>query len=297
MRSYSALVPPELDGARVEQVLRRTLGLSATRIKRAKFQGDGITLDGVRVNTDCPVRAGQALTLRLPDRAAAELIPLPGALDVVFEDGWYLVVNKPAGLAVHPGPGHYADTLGNLCAHRARERGEDPAFRPVHRLDKGTSGLIVLAKGAEAHEALQAQLHTDGFCRSYLALTAQAPSPERGTIDAPIAPVAGALNRYCVHPDGKPARTDYALIGHNDRASLLLLRLHTGRTHQIRVHLAYLGCPLLGDTAYGGEPALGRPALHAHSLDLRHPFTGEALHLTAPLPADMAAFGLREGTP
>jgi len=291
MRVFETVVPEELDGCRVETVLRRTLGLSVTRIKRAKFRPDGILLEGVRARTDQVVRAGQKLELHLPEQEISSLAPTPGAVDIVYEDPWLLAVNKPAGLPVHPGPGHYADTLGNRLTWLFRQRGEELVLRPVNRLDKGTSGLMLLAKSAQAHEALQGRLHTGAFCREYLALTCRAPSPAAGVVDAPIAPVEGALNRYEVRPSGKRAVTEYETVAVRPDGALLRLRLHTGRTHQIRVHMAYLGCPLLGDGAYGGAPVLDRPALHARRVRLEHPFTGETLALDAPLPGDLRSLG------
>lgn len=291
VREFELQVPPELEGCTVEQALRRGLGLSDTRIKRAKFAPEGITLDGARVFTDHLVRAGQRLLLRLPDRGTVRWIETPGAVDIRYEDAWLMVVNKPAGLAVHPGPGHYADTLGNRLAWLFRQRGEAFAFHPVNRLDRGTSGLMLAAKRPEAHEALQGLLHTEDFVREYLALTSGAPEPARGEVDAPIAPVPGALNRYRVDGHGKAARTAYETLERRGDAALVRLRLYTGRTHQIRVHMAHLGCPLLGDEVYGGPPGPQWPALHSWRIRLRHPFTGQTLQWTAPLPAELRALG------
>ena len=291
MRVFETSIPPELEGCTVEQVMRRALRLSATRIKRAKFCADGIRLDGERVFTDQPVRQGQHLVVSLPDRSSLVLDPTPGPVDILYEDDWLFVLDKPAGLPVHPGPGHYADTLGNRLSWLLARRGEQLPFRPVNRLDKGTSGLMLVAKSAQAHETLQGLLHTESFVREYLALTSCPPQPPSGTIDAPLGPVPGVLNRYRVDPAGKPARTDYDTLEGRADGALLRLKLHTGRTHQIRVHLAWLGCPLLGDTEYGGEPALERPALHSWRVSLRHPFTGERLQWTAPLPEDFVCLG------
>jgi 23S rRNA pseudouridine1911/1915/1917 synthase len=278
----------------VEQVLRRQLGLSVTRIKRAKFQPDGILLDGQRVFSNATVRAGQRLTLHLPEQSDSDLEPTPGPVDICYEDEWLLVVNKPAGLVVHPGPGHYADTLGNRLTWLYRQRGEQLVLRSVNRLDKGTSGLLVVAKRAETHEALQQLLHTQHFCRDYVALTDRCPQPEAGTIDRPIDRVPGALNQYRVSPDGKRAVTAYETLSCRDGMALVGLRLFTGRTHQIRVHMADLGCPLLGDVVYGGPDSFPRPALHSYRLALDHPFTGAHLVWTAPLPEDFRALGWEE---
>lgn len=291
MRVFEIRIPPELEGCTVEQVMRRGLHLSTTRIKRAKFAPDGIWLEGERVFSDRRVSLGQRLVVTLPERSTVVLDQSPGEVDILYEDDWLFVLNKPAGLPVHPGPGHYADTLGNRLSWVLNQRGEQLPFRPVNRLDKGTSGLMLAAKSAEAHEALQNLLHTEGFCREYLALTRCPPQPPSGQIDAPIGPVPGELNRYRVDKAGKPACTDYDTLESRKNDALLRLKLHTGRTHQIRVHLAWLGCPLLGDTEYGGEAVLNRPALHSWRVLLRHPFTGESFQWTAPLPQDFVDLG------
>lgn len=287
MRRFEAIVPGEFDGKTVEVVLRRVLGLSPTRIKRTKFLPDGILLDGQRAFTNQIVRQGQLIMVNLPELEENCLLPTEGEVKVVYEDRWLLCVDKPAGLAVHPGPGHYADTLGNRLSWLFQQRGEPFVFRPVNRLDVGTSGLMLVAKSAEAHERLQALLHTDSFRREYLALTTAKPQSEQGRVDAPIGGVEGELNQYYVTLNGKPAITDYALVSEGNGVYLLRLLLHTGRTHQIRVHMAHIGCPLLGDSTYGGQSGFGRPALHSHSIRLWHPYLEEWLELEAPLPEDM----------
>ena len=291
MRVFEAIVPPELEGATVERVLRRVLRLSPTRIKRAKFRPDGILLDGQRAFTNQIVRTGQTITVNLQELEENCLLSTPGPVEVVWEDAWLLAVNKPAGLAVHPGPGHYADTLGNRLSWLFEQRGEPFVFRPVNRLDKGTSGLMLVAKSAEAHERLQALLHTPEFIREYAALTTRVPQPPSGVVDAPIGKVPGELNKYYVTQNGKRAVTDYEVVARRGETALLRLELLTGRTHQIRVHMAHLGCPLLGDRLYGGKEGLDRPALHARRIRLHHPFTGAWLVLTAPMPGDFVRLG------
>lgn len=291
MRLFEKNITEQENGWTAEQVLRRSLGLSTTRIKRAKFQPDGILLDGVRINTAQRVRLGQHLELHLPELEENCLESAPGAVDIIYEDEWLLVVNKPAGLPVHPGPGHYADTLGNRLAGFYRQRGKELVFRPVNRLDKGTSGLMLCAKRAESHEALQKLLHTDEFQRDYLALLSRAPRPPRGTVDTPIAPVPGALNCYRTDPAGKNAKTDYVTLQSRPDGALVQLRLHTGRTHQIRVHMASIGCPLLGGVQYGGDSTLSRPALHSWRVRLVHPFLREQMVWTAPVPNEFRELG------
>ncbi len=290
MRVFSVVVPEELDKCKVETVLRREMKLSSTRIKRAKFRADGILLDGKRVTTAQIVRQGQILSLTLPELEESDFVATPGELNIVYEDSWLLVIDKPAGLAMYPGPGHYADTLGNRFVWHMKQRGERCAFRPVNRLDKGTSGLLVLAKSAEAHEKLQQLLHTNQFSRVYWALTCNTPEPSEGVIDAPIGAEDHLLNHYAVQETGKPAQTEYHVLNQGDRATLVELQLKTGRTHQIRVHMAYIGCPLLGDCLYGGTADLSRPALHSRFLRLKHPFTGVWCSWESACPADFIPF-------
>lgn len=274
----------------VEALLRRELGCSAAVVRTAKGEPDGILLDGVHANTPDLVRPGQVLSIRVSDRTDGALEPAPGPLELVYEDADLLVVNKAAGVAVHPSPGHHSDTLGNFLTYYYKTKGVPFVFRPVNRLDRGTSGLMAVARHAYAHEALKRQLHTGAFRRSYLAVCLGTPSPVQGTVDQPIGRADGSPLRREVRPDGGRAVTHYRTLAEKDGRALLRLELETGRTHQIRVHMAWLGCPLAGDFLYGTEdPALiPRTALHAAELAVAHPVTGAALHFTAPLPEDMA---------
>lgn len=289
MRQWTLFISPELDGLSVEKALRRGLRLSVTRIKRAKFQPNGILLDGVRVNTATLVHIGQRLVVNLPEQEHSDILPTQGEVSILYEDPWLLAVNKPAGIPTHPCSGHYDDTLANRLTGVFQQRGQELVFRGVNRLDIDTSGLLIVAKSAESQEKLQALLHTDAFVRTYLALTTKAPQPSSGTVCAPIGPDP-ERRAWKITPDGKPAVTDYTLLGQSENCFLLGLRLHTGRTHQIRLHMASIGCPLAGDTLYGGQALSSRVALHSHRLALHHPFTGQWLHLEAPIPEDLAPF-------
>ena len=290
-------VPPELDGTEVNTLLRRCLGLSGTVLRRVKWLPDGITLDGARVNVRVRAKAGQTLAVRLTDSVPpAEPVPAKGPLDIVYEDGDLVVLNKSPGVLVHPSHGHFDDTIGNFLMEYYRQSGDPSGFHPVHRLDKGTPGLLVAAKHAHGQERLKAQLHTGDFRRVYLAVCDGAPSRPAGTVDAPIGRVDGSLTARQVRPDGQNALTRYRVLRRCGPRSLLELELETGRTHQIRVHMAHIGCPLTGDFLYGTEdPALiTRPALHSARLELTQPVTGERLLFTAPLPGDMAALISKE---
>lgn len=282
----------EQEGVRVDALLRNVLGLSGTVIRRVKWLPDGILLDGVRVNVGVAVRAGQTLSVLVGDPARrSQVVPVPGPLDIVYEDADLVVLNKPPALSVHPGPGHWTDTLGNYLLAHYDENGEPfTDFHPVHRLDKGTSGLIVVVKHAHAQEKLKGQLHTGGFRRVYLAVCEGAPSPAAGVVDAPLGRKDGSLIEQEVRPDGLPARTRYETLAVKGGRALLRLELDTGRTHQIRVHMARLGHPLTGDFLYGKEDRslIARPALHSARLELTHPITGARLVLRSPLPEDIA---------
>ena len=290
-RRLSLPVTPEMAGRKVDTLLRKELHLSGTVIRRAKWLEDGILLDGVRVYVDRRVQAGQVLSVLVGDRTVRSgLEPVEGPLDIVYEDADLLVLNKAPGVPCHPGPGHYSDTIGNYIAFYYKKQGILADYHPVHRLDKGTSGLLVLAKHAHAQERLKAQLHTQNFRRTYLAVCCNAPAEDCGMVDAPIGLVEGSLMARRVDPAGQAARTHYQVLRRWAGYSLVRLTLETGRTHQIRVHMAYLGCPLAGDFLYGTEdPALiPRPALHSAEIALRHPVTDQALSWSCPMPADMA---------
>ena len=285
-------VPPELAGQEVNTLLRRTLGLSGTVLRRVKWLEDGITLDGQRVNVRVRVEAGQTLSVRLTDPAPTSgVVPVEGPLHILYEDGDLVVLDKAPGVLVHPGHGHFDDTLGNFLMYHYRQCGDEADFHPVHRLDKGTSGLVVVAKHAHAQERLKRQLHTGDFRRGYLAVCDGAPPEPAGVIDAPIGRAEGSLMARQVRPDGQAARTHYRVLRAYGPRTLVELELDTGRTHQIRVHMAHLGCPLTGDFLYGTEnrALISRPALHSARLELAHPITGARLSFSAPLPADMAA--------
>ena len=283
-------IGPELTGIKVDTLLKRHLGLSGTVVRRIKWLPDGILLDGRRVNTRCIPKAGEVLSVRLSDpERRSGIVPAPGPLDIVYEDQDLLVLNKAPGVSVHPGPGHYSDTIGNYLLSYYDSKGEEGDFHPVHRLDRGTSGLLVVAKHPHAQEVLKRQLHTQEFRRSYLAVCMGAPTPQSGEVYAPLGPKEGSLVEQTVRPDGKSARTHYETLTQAGPYALLRLCLETGRTHQIRVHMAYLGHPLAGDFLYGQElpGIISRPALHSAELSFRHPITGAYLHMSQPMPQDM----------
>lgn len=291
-RYLTLTVSPQQAGRSADSLLRNVLRLSGTAVKRAKNLPGGLTLDSLPCTARTAVRAGQVLSVLVGDLPEERGLILPegGPLDIVYEDGDLLVINKPAGLAVHPGPGHPGGTVGNFVADHLIRRGEGGVFRCVNRLDRSTSGLMAAAKHAHAHQRLKEQLHTPEFVRTYLAVCQGAPVPAQGVIDAPIGRADGATIRREVRPDGQAARTHYRTLKEKDGNALVQLKLDTGRTHQIRVHMAHIGHPLLGDFLYGTEApqVIARTALHAARLRFLHPIKGDLLDFSAPLPADMA---------
>ena len=290
-RRLELTVTADQAGEKIDTLLRRELRLSGTVIRRVKWLDDGILLDGMRVTTACRPAAGQVLSVRVadPDHKGV-MVPTPGPLDIVYEDGDLLVLNKAPGVLVHPGPGHYSDTLCNYIAWYYKKAGISADVHPVQRLDKGTSGLLVVAKHPHAQEQLKGQLHTPTFRRIYLAVCEGIPRPPEGRIDAPIGRVPGSLMARQVDPAGQPASTRYRVLRTGQGRALVELELDTGRTHQIRVHMAHTGHPLIGDFLYGTEDhsLISRPALHSARLSLRHPVTGEPMAWEQPLPEDMA---------
>jgi 23S rRNA pseudouridine1911/1915/1917 synthase len=271
-------------------------------LSRARVQAlldDGcIRLDGKGAKPSHKLRAGQRVRVTEPEPEAA--VPRPEAipLRVVFEDAQLLVIDKPAGLVVHPGAGRSTGTLVNALLHHVKDlSGIGGVLRPgiVHRLDRGTSGLMVVAKNDAAHRALAAQFASRSVEKDYLALVLGVPKRKAGEIAAPIGRDPVHRRRMSVKaPRGREARSRYEVVESFDaKAALLRVRIFTGRTHQVRVHLASIGHPVAGDATYGGRrvalPGLERPALHAARLAFAHPTTGARLEFTSPLPPELQA--------
>ena len=281
MRYLEFYVNPEEEGKRVDAILRKH-GLSTSAIRRSKHRPHGLLVDGEDIYTSYLVHAGQIVAILADDKAPSDIVPNEGPVDIRYEDEDLLVVDKPAGLAVHPCAGSWEDSLGARLVHYYGQIGLKSDFHPVHRLDKGTSGLMVVAKHPAAQHALTAALHSQGFQRCYLAVCEGCPEPMDGVIDAPLGRTEDSYIRQCVRPDGKPARTHYQVLRRWGRFSLVVLELETGRTHQIRVHMAHIGHPLAGDFLYGTEDRslISRPALHSGYLRFTQPFTEKELVFT-----------------
>lgn len=257
------------------------LGLSHGEIKRLKFS-DGIKIDGKSVTVRHTLAVGEVLTL-CPPQKSSENIPLCDIpLDIVYEDGDILAVNKPSGLAVHPSAGNREQTLAGAVMNYYKNTSF--VFRAVSRLDKYTSGILVVAKNADAAFRLCRAFEKGEVKKTYLGLCEKAPCPPRGEINAPIARVCGSVIKREVSPTGKPAVTAYETVRVDENGALLRLFPLTGRTHQIRVHLASVGCPLKYDFLYGKEEEGKHFLLHCERLEFCRPFSEERLTLTAPAP-------------
>ncbi len=286
-------VPAALVGQRVDRAVALLTGWSRAEVQ-ALLAAGSVLVDGRIPAKSHRLRAGSTVELLAEPEPAevphAEDVPI----DVRFADDDVIVVNKPAGLVVHPGAGHEHGTLVHGLLSRFPELATvgDP-HRPgiVHRLDRDTSGLLVVARAGDAYDALVGALAAHDVDRRYLALVRGVPASERAVIDAPIGRSSRHRTRMSVQAAGRPARTGYERVAVDPagRVALLECRLETGRTHQIRVHLAAIGHPVLGDAAYGTADALGRPFLHAHRLAFAHPRTGAPLAFRAALPDDLAA--------
>ncbi len=285
-----AEVPADYAGQRSDQALAQMFPEHSRSRLTAWLKAGRITLNGASPAPKDKVWGGETVLLNAeadPQTSAfrAENIPI----NVVFEDAHIIVINKPAGLVVHPGSGNWDGTLLNALLQHAPQLSQIPRAGIVHRLDKDTSGLLVVAKTLGAQTALVRQLQDHSVTREYQAVVHGFLQNE-GTVDAPIGRHKTQRTRMAIAPNGKPAVTHYEPVEHYDKATLVRCQLETGRTHQIRVHLMSIGHPLVGDPVYGAHrktPAFPRQALHAQKLALTHPATGRRRSWNAPLPADM----------
>jgi 23S rRNA pseudouridine1911/1915/1917 synthase len=300
-------VSPSLDGARLDLFLTEASSLSRSQVKRL-VEGGRVSIDGVVApKVSRKLKACETVVLNRPPVAVMEALPEDIPLSILYEDAHLLVLDKPAGLVVHPAPGHAGGTLVNAVLRHCRDlSGIGGVLRPgiVHRLDKDTSGVLVFAKSDTAHAGLVNRFKRREIGKTYLALVWGAPRENAGRIDLPVGRHPRERQRMSVRGRrGKPAVTHWRVVRRYGAVSLLEVALETGRTHQIRVHLNAIGHPVVGDPVYGGagrvrgvaDPvlrfrlqAMKRQALHAARLDFVHPVTGMPLSVSAPLPPDMA---------
>ena len=293
METRTLQVNPEDTGTRLDAWRAGQLP-DVTRSAAARLCEEGrVTAAGKPLAKNYRLGGGEAVSVTLPDPEPVDVAPQDIPLDVVYEDSDVIVVNKPKGLVVHPAPGHPDGTLVNALLHHCGDSlsGIGGEKRPgiVHRIDRDTSGLIIAAKNDAAHLALSAQLKDHSLSRTYECLVTGNMKQDSGTVDAPIGRSSADRKKMAVVPTGRRAVTHWEVVARYPGVTHLRCRLETGRTHQIRVHMAYLGHPILGDTVYGAKkpvPGLTGQCLHATGLQFLHPSTGEKITLTCPLPEE-----------
>ena len=272
------IIGEEYSNITVKDYIRKHLGYSDRNLKSLKYKG-GIIVDGNDVNVNFKLEKGMMLTLEFPDENSDGIIPENIPIDVIFEDDEYLAVNKPHNMPVHPSYKHQSGTLANAIMYYFKD--EAFVFRPLTRLDIDTSGVVIIAKNAVAASRFGGSKPE----KQYVAICVGCPEPKNGEIDAPIGRDAGIIKR-CVRDDGKPSLTKYRVLKEGTELCLLEAIPVTGRTHQIRVHLSHIGCPIYADYLYGEEIKGERTRLHCRQVRFEHPFTGEIITLCAPVPDD-----------
>lgn len=276
-------------GLRIEQYLRR-LGYSRQNLTELKKMNESVLVNGICSYLTRTLSAGDELIIRIQENEVSQKIPpadIP--LNILYEDEDILVVNKPAGMPIHPSMNNYYHSLANACAYYYRQQNKPFVFRCTNRLDRDTSGVTVIAKHMVSSNILSSYAYKHEIDREYLAIVRGSVAPACGTIDAPLSRKDGSvIERIVDFEHGERAITHYRVIKEKNGHSLVSLHLETGRTHQIRIHMKYLGFPLIGDYLYNPDMEfISRQALHSHTLRFAHPITGECMEFTAPLPEDM----------
>jgi len=277
----------EDEGNTVRDVLQKKHGISRRLLVRAKFHGD-VTVNGEPVFVTVRLHTGDVVAVFVPEEESETLAPEPMPLAIRYEDEDLMVLAKPAGIVVHPTRTHTHGTLANGVIAHWLKKGEVRKFRPVNRIDRDTSGLLIVAKNQWASEQCARLQRERVLKRTYQAVVHGLVAADEGVVDAPIGNCNDSIITRQVREDGKPALTRYRVVGRGAGMTWMELQLETGRTHQIRVHMSYLGHPLLGDDLYGGQREfIDRQALHAIRLSFLHPRTQECIDITEPLPEDI----------
>ncbi len=296
-------VSPAHAGKTIREFLTRDLGYSSNLLKRLKFSENGIRVDGQWVTVRHVLREGEVLSLAVEDRpedVSPYLIPSDLPLGILYEDAWITAVNKPPDMPAHPSQGHHLDTAANALAYRYRDRVY--VFRPVNRLDRDTSGCMLTSNTKDASYKMYAAMTEGRIAKRYLAVLDGIPAERAGEIRSYMRRKPDSvIEREECSPDADGAKlavTRYRVLAESDGRSLVLCSPLTGRTHQLRVQFAGIGCPITGDSLYGtASPLIPRHALHSWQTTFPHPMTGEEMTVTAPLPADMTALLASLGLP
>lgn len=289
-RNIDYIIDEDSAGLRVEQFLRRKR-YSGQNLSEIKRMPKSILVNGVHYYMRQELSKGDHLQVRICETQNSEKIPptkLP--LDIIYEDEDLLVLNKPAGMPIHPSLNNYTNSIANALAYYFQSQGKPFIFRCCNRLDRDTSGLTIVSKHLVSGSILSDMTKYREVHREYLAIARGSVTPSEGTIQAPLGRKEGTIIERTVDwEDGEDAVTHYKVVKEANGHSLVSLRLETGRTHQIRIHMKYLGYPLIGDYLYNPDMEyMTRQALHSHHMEFTHPITGEHMSFTAPLPEDMA---------
>lgn len=284
-------VTAEEEGKLLQRVLKSRYAFSRRFLRKLK-RHRGVTVNGAPVYLTSRVKAGDIVTITFPSEEATSVIAEPIPLDIIHEDDDVIVLNKQPGIVVHPTKHYVRGTLANGLMHYWQRRGVHSIVRPVNRLDKDTSGVIVFAKHAYAHDFLVKQLHSAHSVREYRAVVHGMPRYDQATIEAPIARDPAQPSHRIVHPEGVHAVTHYEVIRRFRESALIRCRLETGRTHQIRVHMCSVGHPLVGDPVYGykehdADFPISRQALHAYAVQFMHPRSKKVVRFEATMPQDL----------
>lgn len=288
-RTIEYQIEESADGLRIEQFLRRR-GYSGQNLTEIKRMPKSILVNGEHYYMRQKLHTGDQLKVCIQETDCSEKIPpVEIPLDIVYEDEDIIVINKPAGMPIHPSLNHYTNSMANALAWYYQEQNKPFIFRCCNRLDRDTSGLTVVAKHLVSGNILSAMVYRREIHREYLAIVRGQVTPESGTINAPLARKPGTIIERTVDWEhGETAITHYRVVEEKNGHSLVSLKLETGRTHQIRIHMKHLGYPLIGDYLYNPDMEyITRQALHSHRLCFPHPITGKMLEFTAPLPTDM----------
>ena len=302
MNKKTYLIEKAEKGLTIQQYLKQIAGFSNAQIRSMKFTENGICLGGQRVRVTTRLSEGDVLEVLLETKSSssAHLLSFEQMPDILYEDADVIAVNKPAGMAVHPSHGHYQDTLANQLAYYFRKNTQQVEIHSIGRLDLETSGIVLFARHRAAAARLSRQREDGRLQKTYLAICSGIFAEKNGTLNGAIAPLPGSLMKMCVSKDGKPAVTHYQVQKQYMEAALVRLTLETGRTHQIRVHMADAGHPLIGDLLYFADTdqkadvdaencfaGIKRAALHASRICFYQPFEGKRITVEAPFPEDM----------
>lgn len=287
------IVPPEEDGWLLKTILQKRLLISRALLSRLKLTEQGIMVNGERKYISVHVCSGDRVEIRMEQESSEDILPQELPVDVIAEDTHLLIVNKAAGLIVHPTHGHYINTLANAVVYYWQQQGQSYRFRPIHRLDQETSGVLAIAKNPYVHHLISEQMQQQLVDKEYIAIVHGIVAGDSGTVNAPIDRNPDSPHERIVIASGYSAITHFQVVQRFERAqaTMVRLKLETGRTHQIRVHMKHIGHPLIGDKMYGLQAELdcriSRHALHAEKLGFVHPAFQKKIEYEAPMPEDM----------